>query len=43
MGVGLGNIFEGAQIKLRPAGAGSNKKPVAAEKVRIGVFLVKIL
>lgn len=33
MGVGLGNIFEGGQIKLRPAGGGSNKKPIAPEKV----------
>lgn len=34
IGVGLGNIFEGGQIKLRPAGGGggSSKKPVGAER-----------
>ena len=36
MGVGLGNIFEGGQIKLRPAGGAGPKKPVAAEKVSFG-------
>ena len=33
VGVGLGNIFEGGQIKLRPAVGGSSKKPVGAERV----------
>lgn len=32
VGVGLGNIFEGGQIKLRPAVGGSSKKPVGAER-----------
>ena len=35
VGIGLGNIFEGGQIKLRPAGGGPAKKPPAttADKV----------
>ena len=33
VGVGLGNIFEAGGIKLRPAGSGPGKKPIASDKV----------